>query len=427
VYIYIEHTNYNKIIESLEERLKAVKSPEFYFVFFTESVYPIYLRIVEYLRKKYPDSEMVGFFVGGFVTKSGVWSKGLALLFVDNANLHVVKGKNVHETFDTLSASVGSKFSMVIAPLVKFGSTLSVCKFWLVNNYVWWLKYKMNKKKTLKEVSHRLERLIYPPNVALSKFKGEVVGLHLVPLRTKANTPIILTNYKDEGRVAVAVKLRGKAKYYDVFPERGKSFEETVEIINDYFTTPIKVKTVKEGLAIGEVNGLPAVEFLKKVRHVHLYNEETVKSQFESGKLKMVTPYGLAYVSKKTHGCSILGLLPYPLKIYPSVVDLTDFYDEAVFVGEYLRGGIQAYESTIEKMECKDFGLFLIDANVIPMFAGQCIKLKRAIESKCEEFLGLFVKDIAYKGKAEGRLFSEIDNGLYYMTSGTFTVIDLKL
>ncbi len=402
-YVYTLYTKYEDIVRDLEGKLKLDFEPDSYFLFLTESTWKLYDKILSYLKEKFPNCKMSGCIVEGYVTKDGVWTRGLAMLFFERGvDVHWAKGKTAEETVTRLKRRMKNWTSAItIFPLFRFSSRWDMIQFALKNNTIWRYRYwrakdKESKLKVLERYSKVLEsRYVYPANKFLRFFDGErpVVGLNLLPLEAGFGTPLIFANYEVLGRSAVAVCLKGKvnALFHDVFSERGKSFEETAEIIRNYFANVREVNVTKKGIVVGDVDGIPAVEYLKKVRYIQTYSDKEVVKMLEEEKLRTVSPYGLAFVSEETFGCSILGIAPYPLPLYPSLFELDKFYDNALFVGEYFKGGIRAFKRLFE-MKCYDdsFDFFVIDANAIPMFGGRCYEIKTFADEYCSDYLGVF-------------------------------------
>lgn len=438
-YIYTTSTRYEEIVKDLEDKLKLDFEPEFYFLFLTESTWKLYDKILKYLKGKFPNCKMSGCIVEGYVTREGIWTRGIALLFFEKGvDVHWAKGKTAEDVVGRLKRKMKDWTSAItIFPLFRFSSRWDMMNFILTNNTVWRYRYwragdRESKLKVLKRYSKVLEeKYIFPANKFLRFFDGEkpIVGLNLLPLEAGFGTPLIFANYNVLGRGAVVVCLKGKvnAIFHDVFPERGKSFEETAEIIRDYFPNVREVNVTNKGVVIGDVDGIPAVEYLKKVRYIQTYSDKDVVKMLEEEKLRTVTPYGLAFISRETFGCSILGILPYPLPLYPSLFDLDNFYDNAFFVGEYLKGGIRSFKSLFERKNYNDsFDFFVIDSNTIPMFGGRCYEIKNFADEFCSDYFGVFSICPSFRYSKAVGYFSEIEKGLSFMTSGTSVMIEIR-
>jgi len=245
-----------------------------------------------------------------------------------------------------------------------------------------------------------------------------VVGMNLMPLEAKLDTPKIFVNFRSIGRGAAAICFRGKVRaiFHDVFPERGKSFDETVEIIKNYFPNVEIVNTVKRGIAIGEINGLKPVDFLSmRVRAYKSMDKDTMINRLEKGKYQTVSPYGLAFISRETHGCSTLGLYPHPVSIYPSLFELDVFYDTALFCGEIFRGGITSFSEPFESSDDSSFNLIIIDHNTIPIFGRLVHKIVDLARESMpnSDFLFIFSLAPSMKNAKQTRMFmSEIEKNI---------------
>lgn len=437
-YFYTPHSNFDDIVRDLDE-IRLDFEPQFYFLFLTKSTLKICKGILKFLRKRYP-CKMVGFTVEGFVTEDGVWTRGLAILFFEKGvEVFWTKGENTERTFKRLREKVGSGWdsAIVVFPLFRFGSRLSILRFILANNTIWYHKYRRarcvdDRISILRDYSKVLEsKYIFPPNKAL-RFFGEfpVVGFNLMPLQAGLKTPVMIVDYRMVGRSAVAVCFKGKinTRFHDVFPERGRSFDETFEIIKGYFPSSVEVNVVKGGIAVGEINGVLPVKFLENSKYIRIYSEDETLRMIEREKFRTVSPYGLALISNETFGSSILGLGPVPLKIYPCLFDLDLFYDRAMFLGEHFRGGIRAFRGLFEGKSFEDsFDFFVIDSNVIPMFAGRCVEIKRMAEDFCRDYFGVFSAYPSFKFNILNKnYFSEIQRGLCFMTSGTSAMLEIR-
>jgi len=437
--VYTPYSKFDEIVRDLEKKLKLDFEPEFFFLFLTESTWKDYKKILEYLKKKFPNCKMAGCIVEGYITDE-IWMRGLAIVFFEHGvNVFWAKDKNTTKTFEILKNKIGTKYSSVITifPMFYFSSRFDVLKLF-ANDRLYWFKYKRvknleDKLKILDSYSKKLEsKYVFPVNKALRIFDGNfpVIGMNLMPLEAGYGTPLIIANYKNIGRGAVAVCFKGKtnAIFYDVFPERGKSFEETIEVIKNYFPNVELVDVIKKGVTIAEVNNVAPVEFLKRKLYKGIAGEEEVLSRLEKGKLSMVSPYGLAFISRNTLGCSCLGLLPYPLNIYSSLFDLDIFYDKAIFLGERIKGGIHSFGEIFEnKLYSDTFDIFMIDSNTIMMFGKGVHKIKNFAQQNCKEFFGIFTLCPSFRlSNLIKAYFSEIEKGLCFNSSGTSTMLEIK-
>ncbi len=427
-----------KLIEELKEKLKELKiDANNILLFTTNSTKRDAKSVMKVLKERYPEAEIAGCNVEGYMTKDCAWSRGIALMLIDCDKMSIAhsSGKSAKEAFSSLNRKLREKKKVVLFPMVSIPSEINVLKL-LFYDKMYYYKYKRandleEKRRILSEYSKILEsKMIFPPNSGLREMSGEVAGLCLIPLSAGYRTPILYTKGKECHRCCVGVGLsKVKMHFYDVFPERGKSFEETFEILKNYFGKVDRAKCFFSGIAIGEVNGLTATEFLKKVIGAKEIKEESLKEEkLKKGNLPLVSPYGFAIISKETFGSCMLGLQSYPINIYPSTFELDKFYSECIFSGEMYKGGITDFYGMLDKVESDTFKFFSIDYDVIPMFSKSVHKLRREIASRFEgNFLGIFAQAAFKSQKLDKRYMSEIEKGICFNGTGTATIVEVDL
>lgn len=437
-------SNYEDVVRDLESKFANLEfEPRILLVFFTDSVWRDHEKILEYLKGRFSNSKMAGCFVEGYATPEVVWMRGLAILLIDAEGVEIfwAKGKNTAETFVKLRSKIdlGWDSVLLIFPAFYFPGKFDIFKIYFSNIYYYNLLYKRarifdDKMRILKDYSKMLEsRCIFPVNKVLRLMPEDtpVVGMNLMPLEAKFGTPRIFVNYENIGRGAVAVCFKGKVNtiFHDVFPERGKCFEETVEILKNYFPNVEIVNVVKKDIAIGEINGMKPVDFLEmKVKAYKPLNKDATIKRLEKGQFQTVSPYALAFISKETFGSSMLGLLPYPINIYPSLFELDYFYSTCVFFGEQFKDGIKRFKDLFEKKKyTTSFDLFIIDHNTIPMFGKLIHRIISFAKEKCSNFLGLFLSNPSAKlDKLDKRYLTEIEQHLCFSGTGTSAMIELE-
>ncbi len=333
---------------------------------------------------------------------------------------------------------IGSGWSSVLLmyPTFYFTSRFDMLKAYLMNRY-YHLKYakartKDAKEKVLREYSRIMEsKYVYPMNKVLRYMPEPTIGMNLMPMEAKCETPRIFMNYRRLDRAAVAVCFKGKVNtiFHDVFPERGKSFEETLEILKNYFPNTEIVNVIKGGVSIGDVNGVPAVKFLEsRVRALKELSKDEAMERLDKGKFQTYTPYGLIFISKITFGCSALGLYPHPIKIYISLFELDEFFNEALFFGELFSNGIKNYRNLFLFKTFNDsFDIFFIDYNIIPMFGKGIQYIRKFAKDNSSQFLGLITLNPSSKiSMIKRRYISENEPNIFFNCTGTSAMLEIK-
>jgi len=430
-----------RLLNDLKKKLDETKiDANNIFLFTTRESRKYSHQIMKLLKEKYPHANMTGCHTEGYMTRDAVWTKGAAIILIDSEKVNIAhaSGKSTEKVFSRLNKKVRAKKKVAIFPLVYVPNLPNIMKLFAYDKFYYNLKYKRaktieEKKIVLHEYSKILEsKTIYPVNIALKQLDGEVAGVNLVPLTGGYRSPTVYINFTECHRCCVCVGIKGRVHmhFHDVFPERGDSFEETLEILKDYFGKIETVETVSKDIAIGEVNGKTAVNFLKEKTRMPEIRENDIKNvKLRRDALPLVSPYGLGYISKITHGCSMIGLQPYPINIYPSIFNLDNFYETCIFTGEVFRGGIYDFFELYNNIKNQDtFLLFIIDSNVIPMFSRKIHILRQYINEKLKnKYLGIISSFPSFKSyKLKKKCLTEIDKGVYFNGTGTSFIMEIS-
>ena len=421
-----------KLVEDLKGELEERFDANVILLFLTNSAKNDSKRVVNLLKEKFPEAKMAGCTVEAYMTREAVWSRGVALLLIDSSKVEIAhtSGKNTENVFSRLNKTVKARKKVVMFPLVYIPNRINVAKLLTLDRFYYRKFRKANsveeKKEVLREYSRVLEsKSIYPANVALRQLEGEVAGVNLMPLSGGFRTPSLFVNFKECHRCCICLGIRGNVRihYHDVFPERGKSYEETAEILKEYFGKAEFVETVSGRIAIGEVNGKTVVEFLKE----RIHTRDVEENDLEKGSVPMVSPYGLTFVSKETYGCSMLGLQSYPVNIYPSIFNLENFYEKAIYTSEIFRGGISNFYNLFDRINMDKFIFFALDSNIIPMFSKKIHLIRAHINSLTDEdYLGIFTSFPSYKStNIKRKYLTEIERGLCFNGTGTSFMVEV--
>ena len=251
-----------------------------------------------------------------------------------------------------------------------------------------------------------------------------------MPLEAKVGTPVILANYEEIGRgvATMCFKEGVNAIYHDIYPERGESFEETIEIIKGYFSNVEEVETVKSGIAIGEINGLSPIEFLRmKRKGFDKVDEEKFLKKVEDGKLETISPYGLSFVSKENFSSFLPGLVNSPVNIYPSLVKLDNFYDKCFFHGETFKGGPKKFAEIVKKKKISGFDLIFFDMDMIPSYRGEIYKTLEEINKYSPHRLGIFTSPpSAYISNLNRKALIEVEHNIFITGSGSNALLEFR-
>lgn len=346
--------------------------------------------------------------VEGYITPESIWTRGCLVLLMDTEyGLHVFRG-TPDEVVARMRMMRKGRFNILFYPLLYPKSRLQALKK-LIRLKRLYRKYDSDPEFVLEKASEIYEReLIYPINKMLRPFRDagcDAVSFNIFPLRMKYGHPSILVNGRKIGRGVVILTFKDSIQSYfsDTLPRRGNTTEETERILKDQFMVTERVFVEKSRLTVGHINKTKISEFLKRGRFFK--PERDVSDDLKKGKFSSATPYGLYFISRKTKGAAALGLLNYPVELYPSLYELDIFYDEAIFFAETVKGGIRTIVNYIPDQE---FNFCALDQYLLLMYEDRI----HAIKSKISGY-GIFTSYPSFTSpNLERGLLSEVEEKL---------------
>ncbi|MBW6484493.1 MAG: hypothetical protein K0B10_15740, partial [Vicingaceae bacterium] len=324
-------------------------------------------------------------------------------------------------------------------PLVHVPDTLKSTEFYAMGKY---FSFRANRgdEKTKKEMAGRFSdycdksKIFYLPPTILEIFakkldnKVPIVGINVLHTQVKFNSPSIFSNFKDIGDGIAALVIEKddvEVVYDDIFPDKGATMEETMEIIKKNF------KVVKEFDALFEKNilisldNLPPVKAVKEAIGATEKNEFELKDNLSKGNLQVSVPYFILFFNKKTGGFLSIGIDAYfPFDLFPFFADVSEF-SNLVFLGhEPIFIKMNDYISALFLLNnTKNFNLFCLDVGSISAFGNKALDFKIEIEKLLHEnYFGIisaspsiFIPDIFIKRK----YIVEIDKNVFFANGGT--------
>ncbi len=274
------------------------------------------------------------------------------------------------------------------------------------------------------------KRIFMPVNLILNelaKIQKPIAGINLLPIEALTNTPKIYLDYSEVNRNLVAIGLKNvKIHYHDIYPERGKSFEETIEIVKEAFAYRGEFDVRKKGIIIGEINNKRVKDLLKELFLVEIPSENEFVSSIEKKEFLMMSSYSLGFISKETHGLSLLGLLNTPLNFYPSTFYLDNFYESSILCGEIFKGGPKNLTKIWEEREDSNFLLNFIDSSILLSFRGEIHEIFSEMMNY-KNWLSIFTfSPSAHLKISRRRYLSEMSKNIFYIGSGSTLLIEFK-
>ncbi|AAB90476.1 hypothetical protein [Archaeoglobus fulgidus] len=347
--------------------------------------------------------------VEGFITPDGVWTRGCLCMFADiDYTLNVFRG-NPDEVVEQLRSAEKGRFNLLVYPLFYVDSRYSFLSSFL----------RLKMARNVEEASRIFKEAIYPINTLLRPFRDEkanAVSLNLFPLNFGIGKPKIAINGSNIGRSVILLTIDKNfgTKYDDFLPERGTDVEETKKILKKEFQFIEDVAISKGNLSIAKINNMSIREFL---RSHNLRMRGDLENDVNREGIFGASPYILALISKETNGSTCLGLMDYNLKFYPSFFTLDIFYDEGLFLGEQLKGGLDRIKLVINS---EKFDFIFVDQNIMLMFEDWIVNVFRG-----KDVYGVLVSFPSYTGKMQKRSMSEVEEKICLNT--TLSTVFLNL
>lgn len=301
--------------------------------------------------------------VEGIITPGRIWMRGCLCMLADvKYNLNVLRGK-ASEVVERLRDVEKGRFNLLVYPLFYIENWRS-----FIGNY---LRLKLTSDAT--KASRIYENGIYPMNSLLRSFRDEgktAASFNLFPLKFGVGRPQIYLNGGKVGRgvIHLAIDRKFDVEYTDFLPERGKSVEETKEILKQEFQFIKEVEVNKSGIVISEVDGRSVKDFLREYR-IRMRGE--LEKDVEEERFFGASPYIISLISKETFGSACLGLFDYDLKMYPSLFDLDVFMDTGIFFGEKISGGVERVKKELNA----EADFIALDQNLALMFEKRLVEV----------------------------------------------------
>lgn len=372
---------------------------------------------------------MLGGTVDAIISKSELFVRGVGLLlaeFEGEVKVFSAREENMTKTIEKLGDEIGNDWDSILLtyPIFYFPSKLEFAKY-LIEDRLYWRKYR--GKKTKKEKWQVLRDYSeYVHNAGLFNPMDRI--LRILADKTGRKTPIVFANYRELHKGAAAICFKGKINsiFHDIFPARGNSFEETIDVIKNagYYIIE-RISTVKAGLGIGKVNGMKVVEYFKKKTVSEDIKRKEFLNKAEDGSIRLTTPYGISFISKRMYGSINLGVMSYPVEIWPSLFELDYFYDRAAFSGEY-GTTIHSFAKIADRKKFIDsFDFYIMDNQSISMCPYDLHKLPEILDRKSRDWFGVFsTTPSAYLPSPDRRYLTEIDNNICIGCSGTSVMLE---
>ncbi|MDF1558394.1 MAG: FIST N-terminal domain-containing protein, partial [ANME-2 cluster archaeon] len=366
-----------------------------------------YQEMLDIFQKRFGDIPQIGASVDGMIFPNEMRTDGAALVLCEDKDARIeVKSANENgaiRSAEELAKQIKCEKGVVILhfPLVHVPDALRSTEFYAMGKYY---SFRANRgdEKTKKEMAGRFSdycdksKIFYLPPTVLEIFakqldyKVPVVGMNVLHTQVKFNSPSIFSNFKDIGDGIAALVIEKddvEVVYDDIFPDKGATMEETMEIVKTNFNVVKEFNALFEKNVLISLDNEAPVTAVKNVTGAYEKNEKEIQEEFNKGSYQVSVPYFVSFFNKKTGGFLSIGIDAYfPFDLFPFFADVSEF-SNLVFLGhEPIFIKMNDYISALFLLNnTKNFNLFCLDVGSISAFGNKTLDFKIEIEKQLHE------------------------------------------
>ena len=410
-----------------------------------------YQPMLDIFHEEFGDIPQIGASVDGMIFPGDLRMDGAAVVLCEGKNARIrvdgVKGKGAVESAEKLAKRIKCENGVVVLhfPLVHVPSALKSAEFYAKGFYYSKLCKGASPDKQ-KEYAGRFadncdrENIFYLPPTVLKIFakqtgyKVPIIGMNVMHTQVRFDTPHIFSNFEDiDGGIAALTIEKDDINtvYDDIFPEKGRTLEETKSIVRKDFKILKEFKGSFVKNVLISLDGKPPMTAVKNLIAVSSKKEDDLLLQMGKGNFQVQTPYMLIFFTKKPNGMVLVGVGSYyPFDIYPFFIDVSDYSDD-VFLGyEFIDFKSNDFISCLRNLRNKDdFKFFCVDVGTISAFGERIFSYKDEIKKLAKEnYFGIITEaPSAYlpKEMKKRNYISEADSDIFFTSAGTNTCLEI--
>ncbi len=410
-----------------------------------------YQSMLDIFHEEFGDIPQIGASVDGMIYPDDIRMDGAALVLCEDKEARIrvdgVKGKGAVESAEKLARRIKCEKGAVVLhfPLVHVPGALKSAEFYAKGFYYSKLckDAKDGKKKEyagkFAEYCNNESIFYLPPTVIdifaqQTEYKIPIIGINLMHTQVRFDTPNIFCNFEDIGGGIAAMTIEKEninAFYDDIFPEKGKSIEETRNIVKNKFTIIKEFKASFEKNVLISLDGMPPVEALKNIISVSEENQDALLKRMDKGNFQAQVPYMLVFLNKKTNGMIHTGFgAYYPFDTYPFIMDASEC-DEQVFLAyEFIEGKFEEFISSLKQIKHKDsFKFFSIDVGTTQAFGNKVFAYSDEVKKYTKQnYFGIItVSPSIYlpKDLQKRNYITEARQDIFFTAAGTNVCLEI--
>ncbi|NJD76043.1 MAG: hypothetical protein FIB08_02960 [Candidatus Methanoperedens sp.] len=411
-----------------------------------------YQAMLDMFNEEYGNIPQIGASVDGMIYPDDMRTDGAALVLCrdEDAKIRVdgVKEKGAINSAEKLAKKIKCENGAVVLhfPLMYVPDALK-CTESFAKGLYYSKRCKGADKEKQKGYAEKLadycdrENIFYLPPTILNIFakqtsyKVPIIGINVMHTQVRFNSPRIFCNFKDidGGIAALTIEKKGVgAVYDDIFPDKGKTLEETKRIVNREFTVIKEFNANFEKNILVSLDNMPPLEAVKNLIYTSENKNDDLLKHLDKGAYKLYRPYVLLFFNKKTNGAFVLGIGSYyPFDLFPFFVDISDYSEDVALAYALVDGKFNAFTSSLDNLRSSNgkFVCFFIDVGVASAFGEKIFEYKDKTKKLAgKNYFGILSATPSAYIPPEFQLrnyLSESSNNTFFMTGGTNACLEI--
>ncbi len=443
--IYVPSLDIKLICKELDLNYSKIDfKPNLIFIFLTENIAKVWRTIVDLTSRRFPEARILGTTVAGYFVEGKAWTRGVVSILIETENftVKVANEESAESTIRKFLSFIPKNFNSAVIFFTPFkvSNTIEAFKFYLKDKFCYrkFQHAKDNREQieALGEFYNYLDskKIIYAIDAVMEGIgkvaNMPVLGFNNMGMSTPLGLPVTFLDSIDVSKGILGLFLKNaNVVFEDTFPERGKSYEETVEILKNesYVVLKEKVKVKGYGPLVTQIGGMKYSTFVSRKLKGLIYENDfqNVIKKLEEGKFEMVVPHGLMLISKRTFGSYLLGLEPTTIiNFYFPLVRMENFFEDTWIIAEKKIKKEEIARITKKAKFEDSTKLFLLDNSILPMYGAEIYRV--AEKFKLDNSVALLTScPSAYLPKPERRFMCEIIDNVCCSLGGVFGLIEI--
>ncbi len=438
------------LIEQARRRLDFI--PELVLFYATLKYNGKYQPMLDIFHEEYGNVPQIGASVDGMIYPDDIHTDGASLVLCKDEDAIIsVKGimeKGAINAAEKLAKKIKCENGVIVLhfPLVYVPDALKSTKS-LAKGLYYSKRCRGANKAKQKEYAGKLadyfsrENVFYLPPTILNIFakqtdyKVPIIGINVMHTQVRFNSPRIFCNFKDIGGGIAALTIEKKGVnvvYDDIFPDKGKTLEETRGIVNKEFTVIKEFKANFEKNVLVSLDNMPPLEAVKNLIYTSENKNDDLLKHLDKGVYKLYRPYVLLFFNKITNGAFVHGIGSYyPFDLFPFFADVSDYSEDVALAYALVDDKFNAFTSSLNNLRSSNgkFVCFFIDVGAASAFGEKIFEYKDKTKKLAgKNYFGILSATPSAYIPPEFQLrkyLSESSNNTFFMTGGTNACMEI--